>query len=271
MILGIGGGVVVLAVALFFLLGNNGEKPADAGQGNQVAGANDNAGKADTNKADLGLPPEEDTNAKDDKVAKDDKAAEDKTGKAEEAAGKDGGKAEEATAKKEPEKVAKKPHAKPKAGESSTPFDPKTETEELVWAKDVTDEEKKEITEMVETAFSDDSIRGMRAGRKLQTMGRKAFPAIVNRLRTVDYMNEKQHTGAYSLHKTLEKITLGRNVGYNPTIPVTQGAAWWNARTVKGWMRFWTQQVGEGDQTAWDEFIALRKKKQKAEGDDEDF
>jgi hypothetical protein len=264
MMLGIGGGVAVLAVALFFIFSGKGDTPIDPAKGNPVAGAPEDAGKADAGTV-AELPPEEGSGTE---VAKKDDSSEEKAGKPEEASGKDDGKAKEATAKKA---AAKKPKTKLKAGESSTPFDPATETEEMAWAEDVTDEEKTTITAQVEEAFSDDSIMGMRAGRKLQDNGRKAFPAIVNRLRTVDYTNEKQHTGAYSLHKTLEKITMGRNVGYNPTIPVTQGAAWWNARTVKGWMRFWTQQVEEGDEAAWKEFMRKRKSKQQAEEDDEDF
>ena len=267
MMLGIGGGVLVLAIALFFLLKGGDQKPVDRGQGNQVAKTDGTAGQEATK---LNLPPEEGSGT-DEKVAKKDEAG---TGKAEEAAAKGEGKTKEAAAKKPKKKTAKKKTAKkPKKklapGESSTPFDPMTQTEALAWAKDVTDEEKKEITDLVETAFSDTSIFGKHAAAKLEKHARKAFSAIVNRLRSVDYSDHDQHLQAYALHKLLEKITMGRNAGYNPTVPVTQGAAWWNARTVKGWMRFWNNQVDEGDPAAWKEFIRKRKAKQKS--DDSDF
>lgn len=266
MMLGIGGGVLVLAIALFFLLKGGDQKPVDPGQGNQVAKTDGTAGQEATNP---NLPPEEGSGT-DEKVAKKDEAG---TGKAEEAAAKGEGKTKEAAAKKPAKKPAKKTAKKPKKklapGESSTPFDPMTETEALAWAEDVTDEEKKEITDLVETAFSDDSIFGKRAATKLEKHARKAFSAIVNRLRSVDYSDHDQHLEAYGLHKLLEKITMGRNAGYNPKVPVTQGAAWWNARTVKGWMRFWNNQVNEGDPAAWKEFMRKRKAKQKS--DDSDF
>ncbi len=267
MMLGIGGGVVVLAVALFFILGGKDDpKPADQGDGAKVAKTDTESDKGKASTEGTDLPPEEGTGEADE-VAKKDEASE---GKAEEATGKDAGKTEEASAKKTPKKTAKKkgPKKALKPGESSTPFDPATETVELVWAEDVTDEEKKAITAQVEDTFSDTSAFGMRAGRKLVANGRKAFPAIVNRLRTVDYSDQDQHLQAYGLHKLLQTITMGRNMGYNPKVPVTQGAAWWNARTVKGWIRFWNNQVNEGEVEAWKKFIDIRKKKQSAEEED---
>ena len=104
-------------------------------------------------------------------------------------------------------------------------------------------------------------------------MGRKAFAPIINRLRSVDYMDMDQHTAAFTMHKLLEKITLGRNAGYNQCDGRTpnQNEAWYNASLVGAWARFW-KRWENGDPDSWNEFIALRIKKQGQEEDiDKDF
>ena len=243
--LGIGGGVVaIVAVVLVIVLGGKDpEKPQQPNQEQQTAQKPEQQKPAEQQK------PEQ---KPDDKTAKTDEPTEtpgktDETGEP-----KKDDTTKEATAKKDP----------PKA----TAFDAKT-LPELAWPADTSSSLKKEITDLVEKTVTDEGIAGLRAGRKLgsEEMGRHAYPAIVNRLRIMNYFDGEQSMKAYELNKILEAITLGRNAGYkapvDPYAPVEEADAYWNAKTVRAWHRQWDGQFAGGDPEVWNEFIEKRKAK----------
>ncbi|MEZ5990385.1 MAG: hypothetical protein R3F30_14965 [Planctomycetota bacterium] len=287
MIVGIGIGVVAVAVALIFLLGNNGDQGTGGGNAGQGGDQTAKAGGAAeqvarpqeaTAKADQVAKPEEAT-AKTDGAGKADEATAktDEAGKADETGKDDGAKKPDEGASKTGEGQPEKPkHTGP--GYLATPFDAKAEIAELPWAPDTTEDEKKEIAQMVHDAFYDDSIVGMRAQRALLgEYSRKAYPAIVNVLREADYMNATQNMQAYNFHtKVVMKILHGVNVPYNAgqtagEQPV-QEQAWWNAKCVVPLANVWAQ-LGNGDKAQWDAYIAKRKESEqkKDESGDEDF
>jgi hypothetical protein len=207
---------------------------------------------------------------------------------AEAAAKKESSTAEPATAQKQPEsaghKPADKPAAQPAAKEPAKkepkkplppkPFDAKTELQDLAFPSDVSEAEKKELNELATTAIEDSSMHGQKALKKLEASGRKAMPAILNKLRTLDYLNPDQMDMAFSMHQAIERILLGNNVDFqrDPTKDtITQEEAWHNAAQLKPLWRFWEQQVGNGELEPWDKWVALRKenlaKKKAAEED----
>ena len=254
LVIGIGVGVVALGLAAFFLLGGDGDKKPDNTENNRVATGDGNARKG----AGVTDP------------ASNKEATANTEGGALEGAGKKAeGTSKEATAKKPKKKVAKKPKPKRIAGQRTTPYNPMEKVEELAWPEDVEEDERKEILDLVTIAFEDDAYQGMKATRKLEGMGRKAFAAIVNQLRPIDYTNLEQHNAAFTLHKCLEKITMGINGGYNNCEGRTpiQEEAWYNASLVGAWSGFWDRRE-HGDPDNWNEFIALRLKKQ---GEEEDI
>jgi type II secretory pathway pseudopilin PulG len=245
--LGVGGGLVaIIAVVLFFVLSGQKEEPKQPEQNQQTAqnqkeqqqpAKQDEASKKDEQTAST---EESNTPAKVDETTKEDPKKETP--------------AKEATAKKD--------DSSPK----TSAFDAKT-LSELEWAPDTTSAQKEEIKKLIEKAL-EPGMSGVRALRKLESedFARHAFPAIVNRLRTFNYFNGEQAALAYSFHKTLEKITLGRNAGYKPPMDeyadVPEEDAYWNAKCVKPWHRMWESQFMSGDLDAWEQFMAKRKDKQ---------
>lgn len=133
----------------------------------------------------------------------------------------------------------------------------------VAFPKDTTAEEKQELTQLAETAMDDYGIRGQRASKELIEHGRKAFPAIVNALRKVDYMDVDHALQAFTLHKAIEQITLGDNVGFKPPRPgepIRKEDAWWNAKCVKALVRFWKRRE-QGDPQNWRKYLELRKRR----------
>lgn len=266
LIIGISAGVIALGVAAFFVFrGHGGAEPQPSKQ--PVARSDTASGGAAERTADAGKksgPGAAETG----NIGKGE-------GKPAEATSGAGGEAGVAAATGDAEKAsdggaktAKKP-AKPKKPEPKkiTAFDAKT-LEPTPWAPDTTEEEKKELAELAKTAMEEFGIQGQRAVKKLVETGRKAFPAIVNVLRTANYMDTDEALQAFGLHKAIEEILLGDNVGFKPPTPgedVKQEDAWWNAKCVRTLQQFWARR-DSGDKANWAEYIKLRRKKRRGGG-----
>ncbi len=206
--------------------------------------------------------PKNDTATKNDKIAKNDTNAKTTQGKASDSTAAERGKPTPAAAKKPSKKPAKKKPSAKKKKKGVKPFDAKT-LGELAYSSDTTDAEKKQYAELAKTAAEESGILGKRAAEKLLKIGRKAFPAMWNALRTIDYMNEDQAMNAFMMHKVFEELMLGNNAGFRPPtpgMPIKQEDAWWNARCLKPLQRFW-ERNGEAD--AWAAWLAKRKEIQK--------
>ena len=271
------GAVVVLGIAGFFIFGGNGNEPGK-GDGKQPGVAkNDETGKKDAGKSDA----TKDAGKKDataDAGKKDagkgdsgkGDAVADK-GKAAEAAGKTGdGTAEAAAAKKDADakKAAaaaakKKADAKKAAKSKVSPFNAKTELEDIAFPSDVTDSEKAELQKLGKDVFEFGAMRGKRAMTKLKAMPRKAFPVLFNGLRGLDYMDSDDVGTAFYVVKELEEMLLGNNIPLRiPQFgePIKQEDSWWNQKCLKALVGFWEKQVDSGDKDAWDAWVKLRKK-----------
>jgi hypothetical protein len=252
MYLGIGGGVVAIAIAAFFLFKSPAKEPAPKQDQNKVA-SNDGQEKPAQNK-----------------VASNEGKKEKTPANAVAAAGKEGGnKTAEASSPKNstPKKPAKKTKAKKKKkkfvyGESSTPFDAKS-LDPVPFTDDTTEEEKADMKRWTKKIMEDSGFPGTKALRKIIKMGRKGVPALINALRELDYTTEEGTVTAQLINDGLSQVFLGLNAGFN----VVQGkpkeeVTWWNAKCVRTWVRQW-EAKGSGDPEEWDRFIQARKKKMK--------
>ncbi|MFQ5505819.1 MAG: hypothetical protein ACE5F1_13640 [Planctomycetota bacterium] len=165
------------------------------------------------------------------------------------------------------EAAAKKP-AKPKKREPKklSPFDART-LDPLAWPDDIDEDVKSEAIALARTAFEDLAFQGMKAADKLKKKGRAGFVAIVNVLRTADYLDSDQSDQAFALNRILEDI-VGLNLGYRPrkgSAPVDSQDAYWNAKIVKVWQEsFWAKRVKLGDPDAWDEYIEKMRREKKS-------
>ena len=115
--------------------------------------------------------------------------------------------------------------------------DPKSYPE-VVWPPSITEEAKTEARELVETAATDDGAQGLRAIRKLETLGHPAVFAIVERLRLLDYKTIEGSQPANTLNRALQNITKSF-AGYAEVRldwEMTPAIAEFNTRTVKKWI-----------------------------------
>ncbi len=253
MYLGIGGGVIAIAIAAFFLFKSPPQKAKPKQDQNKVA-SNDQKPKNEGSKsAKAGTNPA----ANQEKVPANAVAS-----KAE------GSKPSEASSpKKKAKKAAKKPVTKKKRkkfvyGESSTPFDAKS-LDPVPFTDDTTEEEKADLKRWTKKMLEDTGFPGTKARNKIIKMGRKGVPALINALRGLDYTTKEGTLTAQLLNEGLSQIFMGLNAGFN----IVQGkpkdeVAWWNAKCVRTWIRQW-EAKGSGDPEQWDAFIRARKKKMK--------
>lgn len=115
--------------------------------------------------------------------------------------------------------------------------DPKSYPE-VVWPPSITDEAKTEARDLVETAATDDGVQGLRAIRKLESLGHPAVFAIVERLRLLDYKSIGGSQPANTLNRALQNITKSF-AGYAEVRldwEMTPAIAEFNTRTVKKWI-----------------------------------
>lgn len=249
-------GVAVLGIGLYFAFAGGGDKTTKVDDMKSVAKKNEEPKKDASKKPGP---------KKDDKVAKKPEDTSKKPADAVADASKGDKKAEEAsTAKKDAKKSAKKPAKKAKGAKKTakaTPFDAKT-LPVLDLPEDLSDEDKKKVLALADTAIQDEGIRGMRALKELGENPRAAIPALTNELRKLDYMDADYAQTGFVVYKALEKMTMGRTPRYRaptPGQPVKQEDAWWNAKCVKALHRLY-DMIGAGSKEGWDEFVEKRKK-----------
>ncbi len=239
----IGGGIgllAVLVVVLVFVLGGGDDPTTEqTASGNQAAGRQAGAPADQTEGEGQGGD----------------------TAAAEADASGEGGEVEEAAAP-EPEK---KPEPKPAARVEltrATIFNPRTELEPLEWPAYMTDEEKAEVTELVE-AVKNGGIWGTRAKPKLEKLGHRSLVGIINALRELDYTDSFQSMKAYEFNRLLQDMTAGNNFGFRTvnigeTVPLD--VAHWNARIVREWQKR-SRQWDTAE--AFDEYLKQKKKQNK--------
>ncbi|HED65858.1 MAG TPA: hypothetical protein ENJ09_09930 [Planctomycetes bacterium] len=109
-------------------------------------------------------------------------------------------------------------------------------------APGTTDEEWQQINEWLATFTDLDSgAAGPRAGKKLVEIGRKAFPAILNAMKTFDYSSEEGYQKGNMCQKTLQSILNGNNFGWKTgTEPE---AAAFNEKVVVLYAKTWEQAL----------------------------
>ena len=56
--------------------------------------------------------------------------------------------------------------------------------------------------------------KGRRAGQALEEMGRKAFPVILNHMKTLDFSTEDGYLAGFACQKALTNILNGNNFGW---------------------------------------------------------
>ena len=141
-------------------------------------------------------------------------------------------------------------------------FDPKKETDEVVWAAYISDADKTEIMAQLDI-IRDGGVKSAGAKTKLEKMGHKATFGIISRLREIDYKDSFDAMYGWELNKVLETITGGMNVGYAPVLvgeDMDPRKADWNARTAKAWLALPKQFETE---EAFDEMVKKRRERTK--------
>jgi len=105
------------------------------------------------------------------------------------------------------------PETKP-APKVEEPIDMST-FEDFGPARGTTDDEWQEMNELMALYLDiDEGAKGTRAGRKLEELGRKAFPVILNHMKTLDFSTEAGYRAGFSCQKSLETILNGNNFGW---------------------------------------------------------
>lgn len=141
-------------------------------------------------------------------------------------------------------------------------FDPKKETDEVVWAAYISDADKTEIMALLDI-IRDGGVKSAGAKTKLEKMGHKATYGIISRLREIDYKDSFDAMYGWELNKVLETITGGMNVGYAPVLvgeDMDPRKADWNARTAKAWLALPKQFETE---EAFEEMVKKRRERSK--------
>jgi hypothetical protein len=111
-------------------------------------------------------------------------------------------------------------------------------------ARGTTDEEWEQITGWVEDLADPDSgAAGPRAGKKLVNMGRKAMPAIINAMLTMDYSTEPGMTHGDLVQRTLKQISNGNS--FNWGYADRPNGEWLCRGSVEQWHKWW--KLIEGD------------------------
>jgi len=90
-----------------------------------------------------------------------------------------------------------------------TRFGPDAGTSEEQWA-----EIQKDVDLMIDPLAG---VQGNRARRRLEALGRPAFPAIVNKMLTLDYATEQGYRDGDLYQQALSQICNGRNAGWKYT------------------------------------------------------
>jgi len=105
---------------------------------------------------------------------------------------------------------------------------------------DTTEEEWAEMKALLVT-WADPwaGAKGMRAGRALQEEGRRAFPLILNKLKSIDLSTAEGKDAGYLYQRALMDICNGTNFGWKDSIESED--VYYNKKVVVGWCRAWDQ------------------------------
>lgn len=228
-------GIAVIVVVLVFMLGGNGDEPANTEStakdgGDPKAATTENGGPtdADTNSNDTGTPEDASTPNPDDAQPTDAVAEKPKT----------------------PKTIPAKPKPSKDPQSKEEVFDPKRDLEELTWPDDIADQAE-EYNELVQ-AVADGGFPALRAKESLQEGGRPAVFAIVNRMRQINYFDLYDTMNAFEFTKVLRAMTKDcYPVPFQMTDEedVPLAIAHKNALSVRDWHRMATKHAADAD--AW--------------------
>ena len=129
-----------------------------------------------------------------------------------------------------------------------------TALEELGPVEGVGAEEWQRIRDLVATALDPESaVAGNRARRELEGMGKPAFPAIINMMRTLDYSTLQGCRNGDIAQQMLEAITNGRNYGWQYTAEPND--EWYNKTATRNWHNQWLKM--RDNETEWRTFAKI--------------
>jgi hypothetical protein len=115
-------------------------------------------------------------------------------------------------------------------------------------------EEWARVRDLVATALDPESgIAGNRARLELEQLMKPAFPAIINRMRTLDYSTERGYRDGDIAQRMLQKITSGRNFEWRYT--TEPGDEYFNKRVVESWHKVWAR--AQNDEAYWKDFARI--------------
>lgn len=237
----------LIAVALLVLAGVGGwlfmnqddGGPVEAGGSNenQVANAD---GAATENTGETGETPDEGAG---DTAETPDEPGDDETA------------ATEDTPKEDPKPEKETPKAA-KAGPDPSSID-LTEIEDFGPVDGMTDEEFAEITDLANTMVDPEAgAAGNRARKKLTELGRLAFPALINKFKTLDFSTEQGFRDGDIIQATLRDICGGMSFGWKFSIEAKDEL--YNKKAVRNWANNW--RTAQTDMVRWE---AMTKKKTK--------
>lgn len=128
-------------------------------------------------------------------------------------------------------------------------------------ADDTSEEEWGEIKRKVVTAFDPDAgAAGGRARKALEGYGRKAFPAIVNAMKRMNFATEQGRMDGDVAQKTLQYISNGRNVGWKYSTEPAD--VLYNKKAVKKLWDVW--EKAKDDMKYWEFYAKIDKKDSEA-------
>ncbi|MEW6747367.1 MAG: hypothetical protein AB1486_31940, partial [Planctomycetota bacterium] len=174
--------------------------------------------------------------------------------------------AEPDPAKKAPEPAAKAPE--PKEPEVIDPVFNlgKLGYEPFPKLPDCTDEEWRDIQDLVNTVKTDRGKKGSRAGNKLkQTYDFKAIPAVINAFDGLNFSDGMDRANASYLARLLEGVLhKAITVGFRET-PAEQDLTW-NVKLMKDVARYWNERVKDPEKLAATLRLISEKAAKEAEG-----
>lgn len=142
--------------------------------------------------------------------------------------------------------------------EARTSFDP-TALDPIAWPDEIGSASRRLAIELADRVARtpNDNVSG--AATKLAGLGRAGFIAIVNRLRTVDYLDEEGSDGGRALNEILTKHIIHRELGYvsRGQAKVRPVDAEWNAGIVQAWMDFYARRATQEAWDQWQKYVRL--------------
>lgn len=129
-------------------------------------------------------------------------------------------------------------------------YDPKASLQPIERPEWIDEQEWQEAADAVD-AMQSGGLAGIRGKTKLEKLANKAVPAIVNKLRTLDYTKNEDNVYAYELNRLLTVIGGGvMNADFHAQQvgePVSLADADWNAKTVIAWQKFYERHCAPED------------------------